>query len=389
MTGSDVPKRVRQAQQIDEDSESEASTSASGSEGFHEQDEDEDDTSSEDGSDNEAVDEEPEEIDLDGARVAQWVDDEELEDANEADSDPESSVSEEEAEESTQGAQDALASLSFGTLRKAQRELARSSALDPEAEDSNGEDDVSDVEQVSLRYDVKGKAREVEEPRKSKKDIPKRSSKHAPTEVSSKKPVPRKKLVVEGEKVVPRDPRFLPMAGELSAKRFRSQYGFLADMHSQEMRTLRDNLKRARKLLVNSPRDLREEREQEVQRLERAYKRAESMVSKDRQEKIEQEALEKVAKEENERRKAGKGAWFIKDSDKKDLLLRAKYEALAASGGRGAVKKAIDKRQKKASQKEKKRRPFAPGSSGPMPRKRSSAAHGDDSQRSGKRRRVG
>lgn len=103
------------------------------------------------------------------------------------------------------------------------------------------------------------------------------------------------------------------MTGEFSPKRFRSQYGFLADMHSQEMQTLRDNLKRARKLLTNSPRHLREEREQEVQRLERAYKRAESMVSKDRQERIEQEALERVAQEEKEKRKAGKKAWYIKN----------------------------------------------------------------------------
>ena len=102
------------------------------------------------------------------------------------------------------------------------------------------------------------------------------------------------------------------MTGEFSSKRFRSQYGFLADMHSQEMHTLKENLKRARKLLATSPRHLREEREQEVQRLERAYKRAESMVSKDRQEKIEQEALERAAKEEKEKRKAGKKAWYMK-----------------------------------------------------------------------------
>ena len=71
-------------------------------------------------------------------------------------------------------------------------------------------------------------------------------------------------------------------------------------------------MKRARKLLTNSPRDLREEREQEVQRLEHAVKRAESTVNKDRQEKVNQEALSKVAREEKERRKQGKGAWYLK-----------------------------------------------------------------------------
>ena len=102
------------------------------------------------------------------------------------------------------------------------------------------------------------------------------------------------------------------MTGEFDSKRFQKQYGFLSNLHSDELKTLRDNLKRARKLLTNSPRDLREEREQEVQRLERAVKRAESTVNKDRQEKVNQEALSKVAREEKEWRKQGKGAWYLK-----------------------------------------------------------------------------
>lgn len=84
-------------------------------------------------------------------------------------------------------------------------------------------------------------------------------------------------------------------------------------MHEEELKTLRENLKRARKLLTNSPRDLRAEREAEVERLERAVKRAESAVNKDRREKVEMEALSKAAKEERDRRKQGKKAWFMKD----------------------------------------------------------------------------
>lgn len=53
-------------------------------------------------------------------------------------------------------------------------------------------------------------------------------------------------------------------------------------------------------------------------------------------------------------------------ADKKELLLRAKYDALASRGGRGAVRKAIEKKQKKVSQKEKKKRPFFDGA--PKPR---------------------
>jgi ribosomal RNA-processing protein 36 len=48
-------------------------------------------------------------------------------------------------------------------------------------------------------------------------------------------------------------------------------------------------------------------------------------------------------------------------ADRKEFLTKAKFEALAESGGRSAVRKAIEKKQKKINQKEKKKRPFAPG----------------------------
>lgn len=79
------------------------------------------------------------------------------------------------------------------------------------------------------------------------------------------------------------------------------------------MKTLKDNLKRARKMLFSSPRDLRAEREQEVQRLERALKRTESLVNRDKREKVEASALSKLRQEEKEKQKQGKGAWYMKD----------------------------------------------------------------------------
>jgi ribosomal RNA-processing protein 36 len=46
-------------------------------------------------------------------------------------------------------------------------------------------------------------------------------------------------------------------------------------------------------------------------------------------------------------------------ADKKELLTKARYDALAASGGSHAVKRAIERKQKKISQRQKKSRPFA------------------------------
>jgi len=45
-------------------------------------------------------------------------------------------------------------------------------------------------------------------------------------------------------------------------------------------------------------------------------------------------------------------------------LVQARYEALAADGGKRAVKRAMEKKQKKIGQKEKKSRPFPKGNFG-------------------------
>ena len=110
-----------------------------------------------------------------------------------------------------------------------------------------------------------------------------------------------------------RDPRFLSFTGKFQPDLYRHSYGFLADLHKTELSTLQENLKRARKALASSPRNQREGREQEVARLEQAVKRAESNVNRDKREQIEQDALGKAKLEEKEKRKAGKGAWHMKD----------------------------------------------------------------------------
>lgn len=131
-------------------------------------------------------------------------------------------------------------------------------------------------------------------------------------EVTSKKPVTWHRTVIEAPKIVARDPRFLPMTGEFKPEAFQKSYGFLADAHKTELQTLRETLRTARKLLASSPRDLREEREAEVERLENAVKRAESLVNKDRQDAIQRDALARTKRQEKEKRQEGKGAWFMK-----------------------------------------------------------------------------
>ncbi|KAH7921317.1 DUF947-domain-containing protein [Leucogyrophana mollusca] len=356
----------------------------------------------------EASDEVGEEEDLDAPRVAQWIDDEDLnaevegsdleEDELESDEDEDEDVvpSAGPSRATLQSLEDDLSTMPLGMLRNAQRALAQAQALS----DSGSETDAPSEEDAHTGNDIrphstssKGKEKErAETAPKHRRELAKRSSKHAPMEATSKKPVTRRRTVVEVKTAQPRDPRFLPIAGEFAPHKFRQQYGFLSDLHTNELKALRENLKRARKLLANSPKDQRVEREQEVARLELAMKRGESSVNRDKREKIEAEALGKVAKEEREKRKQGKAGWWMKGSDKKELLTKARYEAIANAGGKRAVKKAIEKKEKKISQKEKKSRPFARGQStetrGGVQKRPARFGSGGDGDRNPKRRKL-
>ncbi|KAF9015122.1 hypothetical protein BDQ17DRAFT_18856 [Cyathus striatus] len=127
-----------------------------------------------------------------------------------------------------------LSGLPLGALRRAQnvlRQTEDSSSSEDEAE--SGSDDGTDDETASK--DDQEEDKKPEWSLKPRTDISKRKNKHAPTEVTSKRPVTRRRTVVEMKKVEARDPRFLPTAGEYSAAKFQQNYGFLADSHKTEL----------------------------------------------------------------------------------------------------------------------------------------------------------
>ncbi|KAF9076231.1 hypothetical protein BDP27DRAFT_1398466 [Rhodocollybia butyracea] len=284
------------------------------------------------------------EADADAPRIAQWADEDDLDSENE--------------EDATSNAQNNsltllennLSTLPMGALRRAQKML-NSQAISEGSGPSDSENESSEGEDNDPR--------KPEWSTKPRSDIAKRKNKHAPMEITSKKPVTRRRTVVDIQTQQVRDPRFLPMTGEFSSGKFHDNYRFLGDSHKKELAILRENLKRARKLLASSPRDTRHEREAEVNRLELAVKRAESTVNKDRRDAIEETALQEARKRERQKQKSGKGQWYMKDSEKKELLVKARYNAITEQGGQKAVKKSIEKKRKKIAQKEKKSRPFA------------------------------
>lgn len=275
-----------------------------------------------------------------------------------------------------------MTSLSFRALRKAQRTL---DDMDDDESDSADESDGS----LSTDHESKSESgKRVKEPKKPNATHA-RKNKHAPTEVTSKRPVSRRRTVVEVQKMDVRDPRFSQLTGDFDATKFRSHYNFLSDMHQGELKILRENLRRARKLLASSPRDLRPEREAEVERLSLAVKRGESSVNKDKRERVEQDALGAITKEERDKRQKGKKAYWLKNTEKKKLLLKARYDAVAAEGGKRAVKKIVERKRKKLSQHETKSRPFPRNTNSVTPQpSRKHTRPGKDDGPTNKRQRL-
>jgi len=176
-------------------------------------------------------------------------------------------------------------------------------------------------------------------------------------EMSSKRPVSIKRQVVQPTKIERRDPRFSSISGTFSSDTFQAGYSFLNSLQESEASQLKAELSNAQKLLAHSQPDERLEREEGVARLQRALKRGETAVERTKREKRDRDALRKAKKEEREKRQNGKKAWFMKNTEKRALLAKARFEELEARGGKQAVKKAIEKRRVKIGQKEKKSRP--------------------------------
>ncbi|KAF8133799.1 hypothetical protein EV363DRAFT_1161765 [Boletus edulis] len=335
-----------------------------------------DDDDESDDSDDTNIDPGTDEEDIDAPRVAQWISDDvdlELQEHTDDASDSEGADSDDDHSGNEAGPsrrlvsrslQDDLSTLPLGTLRSAQRSLARVQAFSATESDSEAQSEgnvsASEDDDSSL-HPTKATGKHEESPHQPSKPNngpAKRTNKHAPVEITSKRPVSRRRLVVDDKLPKPRDPRFMHATGGYDPSKFKQQYEFLSDLRHDELATLRGHVKRARKLLANSPSHLRAEREGEVERLELAMKRAESTVNMNNKERIEFKALQSARQTEKEKRKQGKAEWWISRSAKKQLLSKARLDAIASDGGKRAVKKAIEKKQKKINQKEKKMRPF-------------------------------
>ncbi|KAK9905044.1 hypothetical protein WJX75_008538 [Coccomyxa subellipsoidea] len=165
----------------------------------------------------------------------------------------------------------------------------------------------------------------------------KRDNKNRPMEMSSKRPVPRLREVVQAAKKERRDPRFDSLSGALQQDRFRKQYAFLYD---EQLPAEKEELKSTLQKTKGADKKL------ELQaQLTRVQQQIQEERSKRRKEAWEAEHKRK----EREAVKGGKGVFFQKRSEKKRQELIRRYEELKATG---RLEKVMAKRQKKNAAKD-------------------------------------
>ncbi|KAK1827052.1 hypothetical protein QBC39DRAFT_421440 [Podospora conica] len=264
-------------------------------------------------------------------------------DEDDDNSDEDGSDIDDDASDSSAGPGIDATQLSFGALARAQAAALAKKSKKPAAADSatTGPDEHEREERKALS------AAE----RRAKL---KRSSKHAPAEMTSKKPVSRKRDFIAVPKPQARDPRFMPLGAgavtttpggagtRLEEVRARQAYAFLDDYQKDEMKQLAAAAKKERDPAAR-------------EKLQRALMSMESRMKTQKRKDREYELLAEHRKKEKELVKQGKTPFYLKKSEQKKALLLDQF----ASMKKGQVDKAIERRRKKVAGKEKKLLPYA------------------------------
>jgi ribosomal RNA-processing protein 36 len=170
----------------------------------------------------------------------------------------------------------------------------------------------------------------------------KRSSKHAPTEVSSKRMVTRKREVVSMNVVAPRDPRFsAATTGDVDERRARKAYAFLDEYRDSEMTQLRAAMKKTKSV---------EEKEEIARTLKSMQGRKEAQAKRD----AEQELIAQHRRQEKELVAQGKTPFYLKKSEQKKQLLLDRFAGMKKK----EIDRSIERRRKKLTSRERKNMPI-------------------------------
>eukprot|EP00804_Cyclotella_cryptica_P025654 CCRYP_002867-RA/>CCRYP_002867-RA protein AED:0.03 eAED:0.03 QI:479/1/1/1/1/1/3/1074/318 len=189
-----------------------------------------------------------------------------------------------------------------------------------------------------------------------------KKSKHAPTEMSSKRRdyFSRKPdlnssgigVSIGANRYKPRDPRMVSLSGHLDADLFEKRYDFLDELQEKDIENLKRRVnawkttgkkgqKARRKLGITQGVGSLESDQEELKRLlqERA-ERKRAQVARAAKRTVKRKIRDEVA--------SGKrGAYYPKRNELRRMEMEAKFEEIRKKGGDEAVDKAIAKRRKK------------------------------------------
>ena len=191
-----------------------------------------------------------------------------------------------------------------------------------------------------MNDDFEAEALERKAGKKDDRDF-NRQSKHAPAEISSKKAVSRKRSVVPIHKINVRDPRFELTAGKVNENQIKKNYAFLSEYRDSEIAELKAGIRKTKDLKAKAT-------------MEVALKSMESRKRTDQLSEQRQGVVREFRKEEGKKVKEGKKPFFLKNSEIKKRALEERFKAMKSRDRT----KAIERRRKKNTAKERKEMPL-------------------------------
>ncbi|OHE93181.1 hypothetical protein CORC01_11498 [Colletotrichum orchidophilum] len=217
-----------------------------------------------------------------------------------------------------------ISSVSFGALAKAQASMPAAKRRKRGASPSEEEGSDSGPEEVGrkLKYGA---------------DHVKRSSKHAPMEQSSKKPVSRRREIIAVPKMEVRDPRFDPMSGPVDESKARRAYAFLDEYRKDEMKQLRAEIKKTKDA----------GKKEEMRRM--LLSMESKMKARERKQRAD-DVIQEHKRKEKELVKEGKQPFYLKKSEQKKRFLMDQFAGMKKK----QVDRTIERKRKKVVGRERK-----------------------------------
>ena len=188
----------------------------------------------------------------------------------------------------------------------------------------------------------------------------KRKSKHAPTEVSSRRKsrFNNRSLNESGigvqigsNRYQPRDPRMSSLSGHLDAQQFEKNFGFLDDIQGKEVDTLKRKLKSLQKTGQKGRRERKKlgvTADDTAGSLQERLQKMQTAVARKNQDRLERQTKKAVKQMIHAQVAEGKGGmYFPKRQEMKRLHMEAKVEEIKKQSGKHGLDKYLAKKRKK------------------------------------------